>query len=482
VNAEVLLTAPLLGAIILWVTGSKKPLPVWAAVCVGTLFAGFGLGSELTEHGEPYRILLGGWQAPLGINLVVDGLTVFMVILTSLLGLFVGWYSLAFKHAGSSLFWPLWMGVWTGLNGVFLSGDLFNIYVMLELIALGSIALMVVEGHLKTQVAALRYLLAALVGSLTYLLGVALLYAEYGMLDYLSLGEVVEPGPRSSVAFGLMVSGLLLKTPLFPLHVWLPEAYSTPSPQTGALLSAIVGKASFYVLLRIWFQGCPAVPTPSLGRLLGTLGSVAIIWGSVLALRQRSLKRLVAYSSVAQLGYLFLIFPISASASGQPRWLEFAYTGTVYQLLAHALAKASMFLSAGIAVEAGGTDALSEVRGLAERRPVTVFTLAISGATLMGLPPSGGFTAKWLILKGALGVGQWWWALVLLIGGLLAAAYVFAVLRFAFDQRDEPEAVAEPTRSSEWAALSLALCSILLGLWLQEPMRLLVLGGIGINQ
>jgi formate hydrogenlyase subunit 3/multisubunit Na+/H+ antiporter MnhD subunit len=410
-----------------------------------------------------------------------------MVLLTSVLGVFIGWYALAYERAGgpdietveTSLFWPLWLAVWTGLNGVFLSGDLFNIYVMLELIAMGAIALMVVEGRLQAKVAALRYLLAALVGSLTYLMGVAFLYAEYGMLDYLSLGEVVQPCPRANVALTLMVVGLLLKTPLFPLHVWLPAAYTAPSPQVGALLSAIVGKAAFYVLLRIWFQACSGLPTPELGWMLGVMASIAIIWGSVLALRQSNLKKLIAYSSVAQLGYLFLLFPLSTVATGNPGWMELAYTGTSYQLLAHALAKGSMFLAAGVAVQTYGTDTLSELKGLAERCPVTVFALALSGATLMGLPPSGGFTAKWLLLKATLAAGQWWWTLVLLGGGLLATTYVFTILGFAFAKSDRASVEKKPAGGMEWAALSMALSSILLGLWLQGPMRILVIGGIG---
>jgi multicomponent Na+:H+ antiporter subunit D len=355
-------------------------------------------------------------------------------------------------------FWPLWLFLWASLNALLLSRDLFNLYVTLELLGLSAVALVALAGAPVALAAAMRYLLVSLLGSLAFLLGVALVYAAHGTLDLPHL-KAATAGPVATVALGLMTAGLLLKTALFPLHFWLPPAHANAPAPVSALLSALVVKASFYLLLRLWFEVFAGAVTRAAMEFLGALGAAAVLWGSCQALRQPRLKLLVAYSTVAQLGYLFLLFPLTAAAHGGFT----AWAGGLYFVLAHACAKTVMFLSAGNLMRAAGHDRLADLGETARAMPLSTFAFALAAASVIGLPPSGGFIAKWLMLNAALGDGQWWWALVMAAGTLLAAAYALRVLRLPFVDAAPVAATRAVPRSLEWTALGLALVTLGLG-------------------
>jgi formate hydrogenlyase subunit 3/multisubunit Na+/H+ antiporter MnhD subunit len=352
------------------------------------------------------------------------------------------------------------------LNALFLSADIFNLYVTLELLGLAAVALVALAGNADALTAAMRYLLVSLLGSLFYLLGVVLLYHGFGSLDIATLAQRVEPSPTVFAAVGLMSAGLLLKTALFPLHFWLPPAHANAPAPVSALLSSLVVKASFYVLLRLWLE-IFALNGPALGQLFGLLGTAAVLWGGIQALRQTRLKLLIAYSTAAQLGYLFLAFPLGTGV---------AWKGALYLLLAHALAKAAMFMAAGNILLFGGHDRIADLDQVAQRLPLTLAAFALAGVSIMGLPPSGGFIAKWLLLEAALGSGQWWWAIVLLLGGLLSSAIVFKVIGHAFTQAVVTHEARAVPASMEWTALALALAAILLGLVAPWPLALMEIG------
>ena len=333
--------------------------------------------------------------------------------------------------------------IWAALTIIFVSGDLFNLYVALELLTFGAVPLVCLDGRPETFAAALRYLMFALFGSIFYLLGVALIYGCFGTLDIALLAERVQPLPAVWVAAALMTAGLLAKTALFPLHLWLPPAHANAPAAASAVLSGLVVKGSFFIIVRIWFFVLPALPAPAVGAVLGGLGSLAILFGSVLALRQARLKLLVAYSTVAQIGYLFLLFPL---ASGLHPWTADGWSGGLMQTLAHAFAKAAMFLAAGLLAESLGHDRIAKFAGAARAMPLTFLTLGLGGLSLMGLPPSGGFAAKWFLLRASVASGQWLWALVVVAGGLLAAGYVYRILAPALS--DAPIVLAAPPQRS----------------------------------
>jgi formate hydrogenlyase subunit 3/multisubunit Na+/H+ antiporter MnhD subunit len=221
-----------------------------------------------------------------------------------------------------------------------------------------------------------------------------------------------------------------------------------------------VVKGSFVILLRLWFGVLPGIPGPMAAQLLAGLGAAAILLGSVAALAQDRLKLLVAYSTVAQIGYLFLMFPLVAGMPGTETAAK-AWTGGVLQAVSHAFAKAAMFLAVGLMAGRLGHDRIAGLAGAGRALPLPLVTFGLAGLTLMGVPPSGGFAAKWLLLSAAIEAGQWWWALVVLGGGLLTGGYVYRVLSVALRAGDAPAPAAD--RRGEAIALGLAVISVLLG-------------------
>lgn len=437
------------------------------------LIAAIGVAARVYRLG-PQRHAVGDWAAPLGIGLYADGLAAVLLLMTATIALTVAWYARGYFGADrhTAYFWPLTGFLIAAINALYLSADAFNLYVTLELLGLAAVGLVAVGGGATALAAALRYLLAALLGSLFYLMGVALLYGAHGTLALGELAALLSPGPLAWTALALMTVGLALKTALFPLHTWLPPAHGGAPAPVSALLSALVVKASFYLLLRLWFDVFAGVVTVAAAQALGALGAGAILWGSWLALRQAQLKMLVAYSTVAQLGYLFLLFPLAAHGIGA----EAAWNGGVYLVLAHAFAKAAMFLAAGAMVLAAGHGEIARLDGIGARLPLALFSFALAAVSLMGLPPSGGFIAKWLLLEAALASGQWWWIVVMIAGGLLTAAYLFRVLRRAFLPAAPDVVFGEPPRGLALIAFLLALAALGLGLSASGPLALLGIG------
>jgi len=467
---------PLAGAL-----AATLSAPLGGALALPVCLLGLGIAAALTGqvalHG-PVGLAIGGWPPPLGIALRADGLSCAFL----LAGALVTAAALLFARPAfgggpapgaarkAAAFWPLAFCLVAALNGVFLGADLFNLYVALELLTVAAVAVVALEGTADAVAAAIRYLLFALLGSLFYLLGVALLYVEYGTLDLLALREAGAQGPLTVLAAALATAGLMAKAALFPLHGWLPSAHAAAPAPASALLSALVVKAPFVILLRLWVDALPGVPTPGFAQAMGALGVLGILVGSLLALRQARLKLVIAYSTIAQLGYLLLVFPLAAGPGAAAAW-----TGAVFHALSHALAKGAMFLSAGAMAQALGHDRVVDLAGLGKVLPLATFAFALAAVSLMGLPPSGGFLAKYLLLTAALGSGQWWWAVAMLAGGLLAAGYLFRPLARMLAEA-EPELRATVPRRRQAIALALALAAVLLGLLSAQPFELLQVG------
>lgn len=432
---------------------------------------------SVSQHG-PAFLELGGWAAPLGIRLFVDPLAVLMLWMVAIIGGLAAahaWHDFPPGSRKGQSFWPLWLLLTSAMNALFLSADLFNLYVCLELITLTAIPLIALAGSRTAVRAAMRYLSLALLASLFYLLGVALLYNATGTLDLYLMADALATAPAAVVvaSLGLITLGLLLKGAVFPLHVWLPQAHASAPGPVSAVLSALVVKTAVYLLYRLWLWGsADTVSAEPALTLMAMLGAGALVYGGVLALLQERLKLVIAYSTVAQLGYLMLIFPIASST---------AWQGGAYQLLSHGLAKAAMFLAAANILHALGSDRLSDLQRLDQRQPLSLFALAVAGVSIMGLPPSGGFLAKWLLLEAAWRGEQWWMLAALVVGSLLAAAYVFRILAAAL-RRDDPaearpaaDSVAIPTLQSA-CALLLALLALAAGFAAAPILEFMVLG------
>jgi multicomponent Na+:H+ antiporter subunit D len=415
---------------------------------------------------------MGGWPAPLGITLRCDGLSLLMVLLTAVVCFIASIYA-ALYFGGTrtaprkeTLFWSLWLFLWGGLNCLFLSGDIFNSYLLLEFTLLSSVALSSLEGSHAALTAAFRYLIAATVAALFYLLGITFLYSEYSTLDILGLRAASPSGYLAFLALSLAAGGLSLKSALFPLHFWLPPAHGSAPAPVSAVLSGLVVKAGFYVLIRIWFDVF-SQDLPEIGKdFMGLLGAIAIVWGSWKALQQDRLKMLIAYSTVAQMGYLFLVFPLSSTSDGAP------VPAAVYQVISHGLAKTAMFLAAGVLMKSAHSDLLERTRGCFRNTPTAVAAIVLAGTVLAGIAPGGG--AKGKLLLTALEVGQWWWAISIVIGMIMAAAYTAVAVKNSF----LPSERRRPTRglqSMGLLALSIASLSMTVSFFSDEVLSLLAI-------
>lgn len=462
--------------------------------------------------GEPVELAVGGYEAPLGITLRADGVSALFLLLTTVVGALVTVYAALVPastgqrlvseassrsgaapevqwRSGHPAFWPLWLGCWSGLNAVFVSGDLFNTYVGLEVVGLTAVGLVALGGRPAWR-AALRYLFVAVAGAMLFLVGVALLVAATGTLDVLQVAQIIQadPGTHSAAALALvlMTVGLAMKVALVPMHGWLIPAHSNAPGAVSPLLSALVIKASLFVLLRLWvWLAAPAVliePEPgaaessvletvtvALSWGLAALGVAAILVGSLLALRQNRLKPLIAYSTVAQAGYWFLFFPVlvdrgsdlleeqAVTTLADDAVIASAATGTVALVLGHGLAKTAMFLVAGHFKHVYGTDELARLRGVGTRHPRLMMALGLAGVGVAGVPFSLAFSGKWELATAAVASGDMWIVAVMVLATLLSAGYVLRavapLLRTDAPSEDEEEPVpAQPQTRRERAA------------------------------
>ena len=413
---------PLLGAILSVMLDGRAARSTAVITLAGVFGALWWVSADVMAATRVHH-LLGGWGAPLGIELMADGLSLAMLWLTWVIGLAVSAVAPAWfggRAEVSRLFWPLWFMLWAALNATWLATDLFNLYITLELMTLSAVALAILGGGPAALRAGMRYLLYALLGSLAWLLGVALIYAGHGVLDLQTLGAGLEVGPAAWFAAAMMSVGLMAKAALWPLHGWLPPAHAGAPAPVSALLSALVVKAAVYLLLRLWWWGLPALTGQGVAIAFGVLGAAAMLYGSMLALVQLRLKRIIAYSTIAQLGYLLLVFPLASMA---------AWQGVLYHALSHGVAKAAMFLAAGNILLVVGHDRLAGLpQAMRARLGPSVAGLVLASVSLMGLPPTGGFIAKWLLLRAAFETGGLVWVGLIVLSGLLAAAYLFRLL------------------------------------------------------
>ncbi|MBE0493665.1 MAG: hypothetical protein IBX48_04920 [Thiomicrospira sp.] len=406
---------------------------------------------------------LGGWALPLGIGWRLDQLAQWMLLIGAIVGLFVSVYAWL-DHTLPRAFWWLWLGAWGAMNALFLSADVFNIYVTLELLGISAVALVAISNKAGATQAAMRYLLVSLLGSMLFLLGVALLYGEYASLDMVYLAQQMQSGPVMFLALAAMTVGLMAKTALFPLHAWLPLAHGRAHAAVSAILSALVIKASFYLLIRLWLEVFAPLDLSLAFWFWALLGSLAVLWGATQALVTPSLKQLVAWSTVAQVGYLAIGLALMIDAQAQFSWAW----GLVGLILAHALAKSAMFLAVGNIQQRAGHDNLQQLGYVLRTERKTLFAFGLAGVSLAGLPISAGFLAKWWLLELSFDHQAWWLFGVLILGSLMTAGYVLRVLNLALTNQAQTQSLQAIPAGREWLVLILASLAIVSGLSAQS--------------
>lgn len=467
--------APWLLGLVAWRFPPSRSWPVLAAT-LPLVAATLWLIRGVMEHGVVHGTL------PLGsleLHWRLSGLTGLLLLLMQVVMMAsavhaVGHQRMAGLPAGAAArLWPLMGGLAGSLGVIWTAADLLTLYAGLEAMGLCAVGMMLLPGKSAALAAGMRYLLYALVGSLAWLLGVALLLGEWGRLDLAGLAAAGEGSPVTAIAVAWLSAGLLLKAAIFPLHAWLAPVHGSAWTPVSAVHGALVVKASFFILIVLWRLLVPQAVVAA--WLLGLLGALAVVWGGLLAWRASGLKQIVAFSTVGQLGYLLLAFPLLAGTSTAVATL--AWQATWLQLAGHALAKSAMFMAAGNLMLSTGRSRLEELAGTSRRLPLALMAFGLAAVTLMGLPPSAGFTAKWLLLQAALRSGQWPWVLVLVLGTALTAAYVFRVFRFTFIERSPRQEFRPLPVGMDAVAVLLALAALGLGLVAHWPLALLTREG-----
>ncbi len=367
------LMLPAVGVAAMFAVPMRAPERIAWLVYPPTLAAVIAIAVEVGRSGEALSYTLGGWAPPLGLMLRADGASAVMMVMSAIVLGLVGLSACMQFHTPDGVrearlpftFWALLLALWSALNLVFLAQDLFTLFVALELLTFAAVPLVCLNGKADTLQAALRYLLFALVGSVFYLLGVALIYGAYGMLDFAALRTVARDDLATSArhrADGRRADGEDRGVPGASVAAAGPCRGPAPA---SAVLSALVIKAPFFLIVRLWFDLLPAQGALA-ANMLAMLGAASILFCSVLALRQARLKLMIAYSTVAQVGYLFLMFPLATSDAP---WETLAWSGGLLQLVSHAFAKAAMFVAAGLIAEALGHDRIDDLAGASQGGP-----------------------------------------------------------------------------------------------------------------
>lgn len=397
---------------------SRRALWPLAVATAGACAAAGAAGLAHAVAAGPLRYPVGGWAPPWGIEVVLDLLSGFVATtvagVTTLTLLAAGPGAGPGSGARATAFYALALVALAGFLGMIVSGDLFNVFVFLEIASIASYAL-VASGGGHGLAAAFRYLVLGTVGASFYLLGVGFLYALTGtlnMADLAAQGPAVAASPLFVGGMAFLAVGLALKMGLFPLHGWLPDAYTHAPLAVSGFLAPVATKATAYVLARALLYVLHPRP-PAVGAALAWAGAAAVVAGGVLAARQSDARRLLAYSSVSQIGYIALGLGL-----GTPS----ALVGAYLQILSHAVAKAALFVALGTAVRGGRGPALAAL-ALGPDVPVTRTAALLGVLSLAGVPPTGGFFAKWYLLDGALAAGRVELAAGILLGSVLAVAY-----------------------------------------------------------
>jgi multicomponent Na+:H+ antiporter subunit D len=444
----------------------------WAALAIaGSLFFEVADGSLVSYW-------IGSWPPPYGIEYRIDVVNAFLLLLISLIAAVVIVYSRESVHAEIPrerhyLFYAMYTLCLAGLLGIAVTGDAFNLFVFLEISSLSSYVLIALGRDRRALMAAYQYLILGTIGATCYVIGVGLLYLETGTLNLadmaVRLSQISDSRPVLA-ALAFITVGISLKLALFPLHLWLPNAYAYAPSVVTAFLAATATKVSIYVLLRFYFNvfgGSTIFDDQPMAPIWITLSLAAMFIASAIAIFQDNVKRLFAYSSIAQIGYMTLGASL-ASFTG--------LTGAIVHLFNHALTKGALFLLLGGVALRVGTVRFSAIGGIGRVMPLTSFGIVLGGLSLIGVPATVGFVSKWYLVLAALERGDWWLAFAIVGSSLLAVVYVWRFVEVAYFR--EPSAEVARLREAPLSMLVpawvLVLACIYFGLDTQ-----LTLGGAG---
>ena len=385
------------------------------------------------QNGEPIHYYLGGWEPPYGIEFVVDGVNGLVIVLVAAISWMTSLYSSPFERANqkkwfqSTGYYCLVSFLAVGLLGMSTTGDAFNLYVFMEITAISGYGLIAI-GEEKGPIAAFRYLMTGTIGASMYLLGVGLLYAATGTLNMADLA--VRLGNLQSdhliiLSAACMIVGFGIKMALFPLHGWQPAAHSYAHPAADPMIAGIMIKVPAYGMLRFFYYVF-AETNPVMEFFfdcIGVLGICGILYGSLKALRYNTYNKILAFSSIGQVGYIALGFSIGN---------VYGLAGAVLHILSHAFMKTGLFYTSGAMKYKYGIHVTDDFGQVYRKMPQTSLTLVVCALSMIGLPPFAGFFSKWYLALGAIQNGQWYYVAVLIVSSLLSAIYFFRIIEKLF--------------------------------------------------
>jgi multicomponent Na+:H+ antiporter subunit D len=439
-----LIAVPIIAAVVPIVLSVRTTETGWPVAAIATLIEA-GLAASLVRSvygGDRLVHEVGGYPAPHGIELVGDGLSAPIVALIATVALGV----VAFARTGGprrNSFYSAYLLLVGGLMGVSITGDLFNMFVFLEITGLATYALVAADRSERSAVAALKYLILGTTGASLFLIGVGYAFISTGTLNMGDLSTrlaAVYTSRTVLASFVFIVVGLGLKTAIFPLHTWQPDAYTHASDTVTTFISALVSTVAAYAIARVFltvftvsfFDAVPAARNAVLAA-----ATVSVLVGGVLAVVQTEVKRMLAYSSVSQFGLVIVAFALATPDS---------VLGGVIHLVGHGLLKGGLFAAAAILAATHGARTVDEYARLGYRSPVTAGCLAVFGIALVGIPPSIGFLGKWYIAVGAVRAEAWPVAAVVFFSTLLTLAYVARLLERLYFA--SPRATPDPAPSA----------------------------------
>jgi multicomponent Na+:H+ antiporter subunit D len=384
---------------------------------------------------------VGGWQAPYGIEYRVDLASAFVALIVAAIGA----VTVVFARTSVAqeitedrwaLFYAAFILCMTGLLGISITGDVFNVFVFLEISSLSAYSLIALGDDRRALTAAFEYLIMGSVGASFIVIGIGLMYVMTGTLNMADLAErlpAVADNRTIPVAFTFLTVGITLKLALFPLHLWLPNAYTYAPSSVTAFMASTATKVSVYLLLRFFFTifgETFSFEVMQLDRVLLPLSLVAILGMSLVAIYQENVKRLLAFSSVAQIGYIVLGISFGS---------VLGVTAGIIHLFNHALMKGALFMAMGCVMYRIGSVRIEKMAGLGKVMPWTMAAFVGGGLSLIGVPLTVGFVSKWYLVQAALAEGLWMVAAVVMIGSLMALVYVWKVVEVAYFQHPDPD-------------------------------------------
>ena len=446
-----IIVIPLIFAVIIPLVARLNRLLPWIIATTITFFCfliSISLLMTVLDTGK-ISYWLGGWEPPWGIEYVVDYLSAFVLVVVSFLAFIVSFYSkrsteMEIDEDKIPAFYSIYMLFVAGLMGIVITGDIFNLYVFLEISSLAGYALIAIGRKREALVASYNYLILGTIAATFIVIAIGYLYMATGTLNIADLRERLPAVYHSKMvltAFAFFTVGFSLKIALFPLHTWLPGAYTYAPSVVSSIMAATATKVGAYIMLRIMFGvfkvefDLRIVPVTLIFIIIS---SVAIILTSVYAIAQTNFKRMLAYSSVGQIGYIVL---------GATMNHYTAMTGSIVHILNHALIKGALFMIAGCIVYKTGVEDISGLRGMGKKMPFTMAMFTIAGLSMMGVPLTVGFISKWYISIGMLNAGMGYLVPVIIISSLLTAIYFWRVIVSIYFSEDIQEHGSQNTAS-----------------------------------